>query len=94
MKLKLVTEGQATEKRCPHLDNIQGHCVGSQCMAWVEVWPRVERENHSGGEAIVYKIAANTGQHPELTGPHSCSGVWVLEAKGYCGCNALINEVK
>jgi len=91
----LFTEKQARSKWCPWMPGTTEFCMVNDCMAWVEVHKKLERENHSGAEKMLREVGTLTGQQVRKWGPDNSSGFVVLDALGYCGRNHLMkNEVK
>lgn len=89
--MQLFAEEEAKQRQCPHVHDL-GTCIGSACMGWVQTQRRIERENHSGGSAMMQSLGVKRGQRVKREGPNGCTGILVLEARGYCGCNHYEKE--
>lgn len=60
-------------------------CIKSECALWRELHPTVEREDHSGGREMIFKVGRETTRTPYREGPGGSTGYWKLDASGYCG---------
>lgn len=88
--MRYYTQKEAKKKECPykHFDPEQPGehlCKGKVCMAWVEQFPRVVREDHSGAREYMNNIARRRGSSVKRTGPAGSYGVLTIEAEGFCG---------
>jgi len=90
--MNLSIEIEAYSKTCPHVmeDGVVQNCFTSSCMGWIEVYPRIKMENHSGAYENLVSHAVKRkwcAQAPRKEGPDNSSGFVVLDAVGYCGKN-------
>jgi len=94
--MKLFTEYDARQRLCPWMFEMVQTCACKGCMAWVEVYPKVERENHSGAKEMMLRegILKRGGQQIRFEGPDNSSGYIILDALGFCGRNHYLNENK
>ena len=86
------TEKEAASKICPMNISEMELCLGSACMWWDEVHPRMERKDHSGARACMSNTRmelhkAHGGKLADIKreGPPGSLGIWVIEARGRCG---------
>jgi len=88
-KMILKTEEEANKIQCPFMNEYFPHktnkCVASNCMAWVEYEPRVERENHSNAFILMNELARERETSVKREGPNGCTGLLIIEARGFCG---------
>lgn len=92
-----MTEEEAKQKWCPFArdaesnaagyttTNTTAKCIGSECMAWREKHPRMQREDHSGARDVMIAEAVKTGRTMQRNGPAGSLGILYLDAVGYCG---------
>jgi len=81
--MKPITHKEAVKKECP-INNFE-HCIGEKCMAWKEINPRIEREDHSGGREMIAEQRSKRGyQEIKREGPPGSTGVLILESQGIC----------
>jgi hypothetical protein len=91
--MKTFTDEQARRKKCPMMSSQEyfQHCQGEDCMLWVEVHGRVEREDHSGAPEHMSKLCLDRGiSYSEIKreGPCGSYGRLVIEARGVCSLAA------
>ena len=82
-----ITHKEAIEKYCPFIvikeKNIK--CLGHNCIAWKEINPRIEREDHSGGKQMIYEQRSRRNmQEIKRSGPIGSTGIFILDAQGVC----------
>ena len=84
--MKKVTEAEAAGTICPFTlgTSQQNCCLGKMCFAFEIVEPRIEREDHSGGQLIMRETALKRKQELKREGPSGSLGVWLLEERGTC----------
>jgi hypothetical protein len=80
--INLLTEKEAAEKYCPF--NIDDKCITKQCMAWIELYQRVEREDHSNATATMQDLAMKRNKMYRREGPRGCMCTLILDEQGYC----------
>ena len=90
----IYTEKEASEKYCPFNPTISEKCLTTKCMAWVEKYPRVSREDHSGAVASLGKAAMGRNQMYRREGSHGCMGVLILDEQGYCALATREHETE
>lgn len=86
--MRIVTEEKARNLMCIRRSSIDGrkNCIGSHCFSWLEINPRIEREDHSGGKQMMQAASSKRGfQKIKRTGPVGSLGILILEAQGTCG---------
>jgi len=88
-KYNLVTIKEAMSKACPYkfIEKTRDCplCEANACMAWIEKQRKIEREDHSGGALQMASLASDRGARVRRKGGPGCMGVFVLDARGYCG---------
>ena len=82
--MKPITCSEAFSRMCPFMQDGM-KCRGTQCMAFQEVHPRIEREDHSGGKEMIWEQASKRGyQKVQREGPPGSTGFFYLEALHVC----------
>ena len=76
----LKTAEKAKSCNCP-FDKI--YCEPYNCMAWVEYYPKIERENHSDADKLMLNEAIKRCQRVKKSG-NGCTGILSLDALGFC----------
>jgi hypothetical protein len=69
---------------------IENTCIKSNCAHWIQTYPKIKREDHSGGKEIIFEYGIKTNRTPYREGPNGSTGCWTLDESGYCGFNHQI----
>ena len=60
-------------------------CIEDKCAHWRQLYSQTIREDHSGGKELIFKFGVETNRSPRREGPGGSTGIWILDASGYCG---------
>jgi len=86
---KPMEHKDALEMLCPFQQGFLP-CEGRNCMAWVVINPRIERENHSGGMDMMSTERAKRNFQEIKKEGYGCDAVLILEEQGIC--SRLLNK--